>query len=214
MTAPGRSATAVRQPPPAGSPHGRRPPQGPRRAPCRKALSAGAAWLDDGRAARGREVDGTLREVLAGLQVLPPAVAVLGGAWALRRVRRAPVVDRPDRGVAIASAVVVAVMAALGTLAVAPSSNPVGGPIVLFLIVGIAFVVAVLAFLAALLGYVLLARPRIGAIALAGVLAGPLILGGTMALATAVRQELEYAPNRAPAATVVAEDGSPGAITR
>lgn len=144
--------------------------------------------------------DGTLKQVLSGLQLLALVVAIVGGAWALRRLRREPLVGRPERGAATASAVAAAIMAALGTFALAPSSNSVGGPIVLLLICGMAIVFGGLAGLAALLGYVLLARPRIGGIALAGVVAGPLLLGGTVALATAWKQDLDYAPNRAAAA--------------
>lgn len=145
-------------------------------------------------------MDDTLLQVASLLPWLPIAVAVLGGLWALRRVHQAPVVHRAERATAVWLAVALAVLVSLGTIAVAPHSNPVGGPIILFLILGVVLAAAGFAFLAALLGYVVLARPRFGATALVGIIVGPLLLGGTTALAMAWKQDLQNAPYRAAAA--------------
>jgi len=142
-------------------------------------------------------MDDTFLQVASLLPWLSIAVAVLGGLWVLRRVRRAPVVDRAERATAVWLAAALAGLVALGTIALAPHSNPVGGPIVLFLILGAALVAAVFTFLSALFGYVVLARLRFGAIALAGIIVGPLLLGGTTVLAMKVSQDAAFAAQRA-----------------
>jgi hypothetical protein len=145
-------------------------------------------------------MDDTLLQVASLLPWLPIAVAVLGGIWALRRVRQAPVVHRAERAIAIRLAAALAALASLGTIALVPASNPVGGPIILFLILGVVLAAAGFVFLSALFGYVVLARSRLGAIALVGITVGPLLLGGTTALAMAWKQDLQNAPYRAAAA--------------
>ncbi len=145
-------------------------------------------------------MDDTLLQVASLWPWLSTGVAVLGGLWALGRVSQAPVVDRAERATAVWLAVGLAFLAGVGAMALAPTSNPVGGPIVLFLIIGIALAVAGFVFLSALLGYVVLARPRSGAVALVGIILGPLLLGGTTALAVAWRQDLQKASDRAAAA--------------
>lgn len=90
-----------------------------------------------------------------------------------------PLVHRPERSAAIRLALCLAVLAGCGAMALAPtSSNPAGGPIILFLILGILLAVAGFVFMSALLGYAVPARPRFGAVALAETILGPLILGG------------------------------------
>jgi hypothetical protein len=134
-------------------------------------------------------MDDTLQNVASMLPWLSAAVAVLGGLWALRRIRRVPVVDRAERAIAVGLALALAVLAPLGVIGMIPMSNPAGGSIGLFLVLGILLAVAGFVFLSAIFGYVVLARPRLGAIALAGVIVGPLLLGGTMALGLKVNQD-------------------------
>lgn len=117
---------------------------------------------------------------------LMAVVGIVGGLRALHAVRRPPLVDRPERSGAVMLAAGVAVLGGLGVIAAIPtSSNPTGGPLILIFLLGIPLTVGGFIFLSALFGYGALARSNVGRIAILGIIAGPLVLGGSAGLAVA-----------------------------
>jgi len=110
---------------------------------------------------------------------LAVALPLIGGAVAIPMLRRAPRNERPDLGSAMSAATAIAVIALLaGTLRIGQLAGMFGGgpDYVLGLAFGIG--AGALLFASALSGYAVLARPRIGSLAVAGVLLGPAILIG------------------------------------
>lgn len=127
------------------------------------------------------------------------AAVVVGGVWAFRQVT-GTLATRPERPTALRLAIGLAALAGIGTLVLVPtSSNPTGGPLILLLILGILCAVIGYVCLSAILGYALLARVHLGTAALAGVIAGPLVLGGSTVLAVTWNRAAASAPIVAPA---------------
>jgi uncharacterized membrane protein YedE/YeeE len=110
---------------------------------------------------------------------------LLGGIWAAGRMRSADVRARPDRSAAIWLASGLALLAAV-TVAIAVASI-----VVMFsgnapnYAIGVPFGIGIgaLVGIAGILGYAILARPRIGRIALCGTLLGPALLIGATTVA-------------------------------
>jgi hypothetical protein len=120
------------------------------------------------------------------LLVIPPLVGAPAAIWAIRAIRRPPRADRADRRSAITLALIlgalplVAIPAFFGLLGQAWGGSA-GQGIVVGIPIGAGVALAVV--LSGLAGYAALARPGRGSSAVVGVLLGPLVLGGGMALA-------------------------------
>src|SRR5262245_53778737 len=109
---------------------------------------------------------------------VPALVAVIGGIWAVVRIRRPDIRDRPDRSVAIRLVAALAVVAGLGIGVLAAFSALIFAPNQSSAVVGLisGVIGGACCGLAGILGYALLARPRIGRIAIAGAILGPVLL--------------------------------------
>jgi hypothetical protein len=134
---------------------------------------------------------------------------VVGGLWALLRLREPDLVARGDRATAFRLAALVAAgLGLIGALIGVAFTSFFGGEAnVLFGIV-VSVVVAALTLLGSLAGYAMLARRSIGSIALVGVLLGPILVAGPIVLSTVARS----AGDRAYIATEVAEAEARGQI--
>jgi hypothetical protein len=134
--------------------------------------------------------------LILALVYLPALVAVIGGIWAIKHIRRPDVRDRPDRPAAIRLIVAVALVGglALGVLggftALIFSGNApnIAGVLTFGLAAG-----AIFGF-AGTLGYALLARPRFGRIALAGTIVGPALLVGATFFGSSLASTLALGP--------------------
>jgi hypothetical protein len=128
-------------------------------------------------------VGGLGRSLIGFLPDMPALVAVIGGLWGIRRIRKPDIRARADRPIGIRLAWAAAVLGGLVISAVAASIGVMFSEGNFNLLLGLPFGIAagVLFGLAAVFGYALLARTRLGGIAAAGSLLGPvLLLGGTM----------------------------------
>jgi len=136
--------------------------------------------------------------MLALLSLAPSIVALLGGIWAIQRVRRPDIRARADRStgirVALAVALIGGVLAAgLIGLAGMMFSEAHQSPL---LAVPFGSVAGGVLGLAAIFGYALLARPRVGAVAVAGSMIGPVVLISGTLLTTSIASTIELGPLR------------------
>ena len=127
---------------------------------------------------------------------LPTAVAALAAAWAVFALRRAPRRDRQDRRSAVLLSGVLAAIVGFGATAFLIMfglgwGGRLSEALAPGLLLGIAVGSAVLC--SSIATYAVVARPRIGAAALAGVIAGPVLLGVTTQLAVSVQHQASYA---------------------
>lgn len=125
---------------------------------------------------------------------VPGAIVVIGGLWARVLLQRPPRSERPERGAAKALAVFAAILGGIGLgmagligvtgIADVPGPTLVG--LVFAVVVGVGGGVAT--YLAGIAGYALLARRRVGSIAVVGALVVPAVFGwSTMTLAVGAR---------------------------
>jgi uncharacterized membrane protein YedE/YeeE len=130
-------------------------------------------------------VEGLLGLLSGALPYMPALAVLLGGIWAAGRMRSADVRARPDRSAAIWLAAGLALLAAV-TVSIAVASL-----VVMFsgnapnYAIGVPFGIGIGALIgiSGILGYAILARPRIGRIALCGTLLGPALLIGATTVA-------------------------------
>lgn len=134
---------------------------------------------------------------LAGfLPWLPVAVFAIGGLWAIRLVGRPPRLDRPDLATASRLGGLLALLAAGGVMFIfAALGGAWGGSAAAGLAASVPYAIgaAALVYLSGVAVYALLARPNVGALALVGIVAGPLLLGGLTATATRWRDQVSGA---------------------
>ena len=137
------------------------------------------------------------------LPIIPLAVALLGGIWAIGRLGSSAIRARADRTTAIRLVIVTSIVAfAVATLLFASiasmfSSNPPNFAI------GLPWGVVAGGFvgLSGILGYALLAGRRIGSGAIAGVIAGPVALTAVTALGIWISISLQQAATTSEEAT-------------
>jgi hypothetical protein len=145
------------------------------------------------------------------LPLLPAGLALLAGAWGIRRLLRDPTRARPDRRAALAIAAIVAlVIGAVVTSFIAAFGGAWGADPQLegyarALPYGLAAMG--LTFLASIGGYAILARPAIGGAALAGALLGPALLVGAQLGATQLSYLLSNAAYEAQTGLDATETG-------
>jgi hypothetical protein len=130
----------------------------------------------------------------------PIVIGVLGGIWAVSRLRRSTTADLLDLGRARRLARALGVLAGVVTGAFLAFAAAYGSAwagrvdpvlVVLFALLGIPAGIGIR--LVALFGYAVLARPRVGRSALSGVLLGPILILGMAYVGISVVQALEAA---------------------
>lgn len=133
-----------------------------------------------------------LQSRLAGYLVwLPLVLFGVGAIWAMLALSRPPRRDRPDRGKAIRLGVAIGLVAGVGFAIFAGMfAMGFGGSFIEGFGIGLAYGLGIglVLLVSGLVGYAVLARPRIGSIALVGVIAGPLALGGATVALNKVRE--------------------------